>query len=104
MSIEVDVFDVKKAEKELLACPDIIKDYVEKLKIVSNNWHSLNKLAVDKLKKQSHVLKNSVEALNVAVQFFGIADNYEEIEINGEMVSYYDILMKVENAIKKATE
>ena len=56
MSIEVSVFDTKKAEYELMECSTIVKSYVDKIKINSENWKNITQEAIRKLRETAKEL------------------------------------------------
>lgn len=51
MSIQVECFDEKKAEKELKNCPKIVQDYVKLLKDSNERWKGLTNKAILKLRE-----------------------------------------------------
>ena len=52
MSLEVKVFDEKRAEQELKECPQIVQDYVKLLKNSSDRWKDIAQTAIKKLKQK----------------------------------------------------
>ena len=74
MSIEVKCFDEKGAEAELAKCPQIVKDYVKKLKNSRDSWKDICAEAVSKLRNASknncvlHGVSNSVCPINNAIK------------------------------------
>lgn len=51
MSIQVNSFDVYKAEEILKTCPQIIKTYVKLLKEQTEKWKDLHYISMKKLKE-----------------------------------------------------
>lgn len=49
MSINVKVFDDRKAEEELKKCPKIVRDYVKLLKKSIEGWKDISQKAIHKL-------------------------------------------------------
>lgn len=57
MSIQVNDFDIKKAEEELKNCPLIVRIYVDLLKKSNERWKDLTNEAISKLKNTT---KNNI--------------------------------------------
>ncbi len=44
-------------------------------------------------------MERIIEALSMALQYMGVTDDYEEVEINGEMMSRLDAIQNIETAL-----
>lgn len=54
MSIEVKVFDERKAKQELRKCPKIVRDYVKLLEESNERWKELTNKAIKKLREKEN--------------------------------------------------
>ncbi len=53
MSLQVKIFDLEKAKKELKNCPKIVKDYVRLLEENSKRWQELVNHSIQKLREKT---------------------------------------------------
>ena len=53
MSVNVKCFDEKEIAEKLKQCPEIIREYVEKLISVNNNWQNICNQAIRKLNEKN---------------------------------------------------